>query len=77
MSLPDFPGSPFWRYAPLGGSLVSYVARGKPVAPPLQPKALLAQAELFDQGAVALNVSLLEVVQNVTTTAHKLQQTRA
>ena len=35
---------------------------------------LLAQTELFDQGAIALNVGLLEVVQHLATLADQLEQ---
>ena len=38
---------------------------------------LLAQAELFDQGTVALNVGLLQVVQHVATLADQLEQAGA
>ncbi|SCM72708.1 hypothetical protein KL86DES1_20791 [uncultured Desulfovibrio sp.] len=43
----------------------------------MQPKTLLAQAKLLNQRAVALNVGLLQVVQNIAATANKLQQARA
>jgi len=41
---------------------------------PFQPKSLLAQAQFFDKRAVALNIFLFQIVQDLAALAHQLEQ---